>query len=199
MPRRLRPITALALLASALSATAAAAQEETPELGSIRLGIPPPRFGEADSVWVSGGLGVADNLRDAVDGYAWTTISWFAAEDVELGLELGLWAHNQPGDNAESLSVSNLIRWHFINTDDWTLYGDIGLGLLGSISTVPDGGTGINFLPRVGVGLTHRLTDTSRLQFGVRWHHISNARIGGDLRNPSRDSAMVYAGVIFAF
>jgi hypothetical protein len=158
-----------------------------------------PRFGEADSLWVSGGLGAADNFRDSVDAYAWTSISWFVAEDVELGLELGLWGHNQPGNDTASLSVSNTIRWHFLNTDGWTLYGDIGFGLLGSIRTVPDGGTGVNFLPRVGVGFTRRLTESSRLQVGLRWHHISNARIGGDLRNPSRDSTMLYMGVIFAF
>lgn len=122
-----------------------------------------PRFGEADSVWVSGGLSVADNFNDSVDANAWTAISWFAAEDVEMGLELGLWGHNQPGQNSASLSVTNLIRWHFLNTDDWTLYGDIGFGLMGSTDTVPDGGTGINFLPRVGVGVTRRLTETSRL------------------------------------
>lgn len=189
------------------AAAPASAQEGVPAgdtpapaaLGAIRLDLPPPRYGEPDSVWVSGGLSVADNLRDSVDAYAWTALSWFAAQDVELGLELGLWGHNQPGDNAASLSVSNTIRWHFLNTGDWTLYGDIGFGLMGSTSTVPDGGTGINFLPRAGVGFTRQLGDSARLQVGLRWHHVSNARIGGDLRNPSRDSPMLYAGLIFAF
>lgn len=193
----------MALLAAGPAVAPARAQDEPPpeERAPYLLDLPndPPRFGEADSVWVSGGFSVADNSRDAVAANAWTAISWFAAEDVEMGIELALWGHNQPGDNALSLSVSNTVRWHFVNTGEWTLFGDIGLGLLASTSTVPDHGTGLNFLPRVGAGFTRRLTDTSRLQVGIRWHHISNARIGGDQRNPSRDSALVYAGVVFAF
>ena len=107
---------------------------------------------------------------------------------------------DQPvGDDAESLSLSTLLRWHFYNDGDWTLYLDTGVGVLASTDVVPMDGTGFNFLPRAGVGLTRRLTGATRLQVGLCWHHISNARIYGDLSNPSRDAPMLYAGVVFAF
>src|SRR5436309_3218979 len=61
------------------------------------------------------------------------------------------------------------------------------------------GGTGFDFMPRAGVGFTRRLTDDMRLEAGLRWHHISNARIHGEARNPSRDAPMFYVGLIFPF
>lgn len=39
--------------------------------------------------------------------------------------------------------------------------------------------------------------DGARLMGGVRWHHISNARIKGEDHNPGRDSIMVYVGMSF--
>jgi hypothetical protein len=33
----------------------------------------------------------------------------------------------------------------------------------------------------------------------VGWHHISNGRYTGDVNNPSRDSVMVYAGIMIPF
>jgi len=48
--------------------------------------------------------------------------------------------------------------------------------------------------------VTRRITDGGvRLQAGVRWAHISNARIKGDDDNPSRDSAMLYVALVFPF
>ncbi len=73
-------------------------------------------------------------------------------------------------------------------------------GLLFAFDNVPEGGTGFNFLPRLGVGFTKQLDeDGTRLIMGVRWQHLSNGRIEGDERNPSRDSVMVWAGVMFPF
>lgn len=105
-----------------------------------------------------------------------------------------------------------IFRWHFWRWDRRvaeygetyrnTFFADFGIGLLAGFDEVPDGGTGFNFLPRLGVGYTHALTETeagSRLTLGLRWHHISNARIEGDERNPARDSLMFYAEIQFPF
>ena len=71
---------------------------------------------------------------------------------------------------------------------------------------VPDGGTGFDFLPRLGGGFTKALTPSEdgesrgpRLMIGVRWHHISNGRIASDTRNPSRDSILGYIAITFPF
>jgi hypothetical protein len=95
-----------------------------------------------------------------------------------------------------------VFRWHLLHDDhfNWTIFGDVGIGLLFSFDDVPTGGTSFGFTPRAGAGFTHRLGDgETRLQVGFRYHHISNGRFQGDAQNPSRDSIMLYAGVIFPF
>ncbi len=161
---------------------------------------PHAEYGAEGSQWLSAGYGVADNFADAVDQYVYFSWSTFLARDVELGLEAGLWYFNQPGDNQEGLSGSVLFRWHFIHTETWTAYGMLGIGLMGATGEVPDGGTSFDLMPRAGLGITKQLTDDGlRLDLGVRWHHISNARINGDDDNPSRDGAMLYVGLVFPF
>jgi hypothetical protein len=83
-------------------------------------------------------------------------------------------------------------------TGSWTLFADVGIGVLLATDNTPSGGTGFNFTPRAGVGGTWRLNDEGvRLQAGVRWHHISNARINGETRNPDRDGIMGYVALQF--
>jgi hypothetical protein len=70
-----------------------------------------------------------------------------------------------------------------------------------STSNTPRGGTSVNFTPKLGTGLTYQIREDSatRLQAGLRWHHISNARVAGDADNPSRDAAMIYVGLMLPF
>jgi hypothetical protein len=159
-----------------------------------------PAYGTEGSEWLWAGYGIADNFEDSVDQYIYFAWSTFLAQDVEVALEAGGWYFNQPGDNEGGLSGSILFRWHFIHHETWTVYAMGGIGVLGATGEVPDGGTSFDLLPRLGVGVTKQLTDEGlRLDVGLRWHHISNARIAGDDDNPSRDSAMLYVGLIFPF
>ncbi len=124
----------------------------------------------------------------------------FIAENVEINLEIGGWYFNQPGDNAGGVNPALVFRWHFYNEGRWSVYADAGIGLLASTSDVPEGGTSVNLTPRAGLGFTRELTgDGLRMHAGVRWHHISNARINGDDENPSRDLPMLYVGVSWPF
>jgi hypothetical protein len=126
--------------------------------------------------------------------------SYFIVKDVEVNAELGTWYHSQPGDDAGSINLSMVFRWHFVDTGKWTVFADAGIGFLVASEEVPQGGTNFDFTPRAGVGFTHQLGDSnSRLIMGIRWAHFSNARIAGDDDNPSRDDAMIYGGVIFPF
>lgn len=148
--------------------------------------------------------GYANNFKGESDINLAIAVGTFVAQDLEIRLELGGWYFAQRGDDTGGISLSLLGRWHFweCNNYDWTVYGEAGAGLLGSFDNVPDGGTSFNFTPRLGGGFTKRLGDgprAPRLDVGARWHHISNARIDGDDRNPSRDSVMGYIGVIFSF
>jgi hypothetical protein len=164
-------------------------------------GAAAPAFGSENSQWLTFGAGVAHDFSKANDynlRFAW---SQFLIDDVEFSLEGNLWYFDQKGDNAVGFNPAMVFRWHFINTSRWSVYGDLGVGLLLATEAVPDGGTDIDFTPRAGVGLTYQLSesDPMRLQVGLRWHHISNARFTGDEKNPARDAPMLYAGVMIPF
>lgn len=162
------------------------------------------RFGRAGSWWWSVGPGVAADFGDAVDTNVHGLLSTFLADDLEFGVEVAGWYFNQDGPDTGGLSGSMILRWHFAGDEDrsWTLFGDVGIGLLGAFDDVPDGGTSLNFLPRLGFGYTRAIGDDPggpRLTLGARWHHISNARIEGEERNPARDGLMGYFEIQFPF
>jgi len=159
-----------------------------------------PAFGAGGSRWWILGGGVSNNFSDGTDYNIFGAYSYFLIDDVEFSTELGAWYYAINGDDAQGINPNIVIRWHFYNDGDWTVYADTGIGLAFSTDDVPADGTSVNFTPRVGVGITKALDDSgTRLMVGVRWAHMSNARIFGDGDNPSRDSAMLYAGVIFPF
>lgn len=181
-------------------ATAPAAEApRADEPAALVWGQPGPWWGS-----VTGGYARSiSGPGDSNDANVSFTLSTFLATRFELMLEFGGWYFNQDGDDALGASASLLFRWHFLTfgeRDEWTIFGDAGAGILGTTHNVPPGGTGFNFTPKAGFGFTHRLGDSdNRLIFGVRWHHISNARIEGETRNPGRDGIFVYGGVQFPF
>ena len=145
---------------------------------------------------------IADDLNDTTTASGALGVSWFLYDSFEAGVELGAWHFNQPGDNAGALSISGMARWHFLVDDDrdWTLFLDGGMGLLYADPSVPGDGSQFNFLPRLGAGATYRLThDGARLEAGIAWQHVSNARIFGDQDNPGLDSVRLFVGLIFPF
>lgn len=157
-------------------------------------------YGLEGTSWLTFSTGVATDFSETADVPLKAAYSVFVEDGIELGFEVGAWYFSQEDDDALGLSGSFLFRWHFLRRDPWTVYLDAGMGIMGATDEVPDGGTAFNFMPRAGAGFTRRLNDEGlRLQAGVHWHHISNARIFGDDENPSRDAAMVYVGLIFPF
>jgi hypothetical protein len=163
---------------------------------------PPGRFGAAGSEYLIIGTGLAHNFIDAWDFNLHGAYSQFLIDDVELSFEVHAWYFDQDGDDALGINPSIVFRWHLIHLPDrpWTIFTDVGIGLLLATDNVPAGGTWLDFTPRVGLGYTHQIADDgTRLQIGGRWHHISNARITGDRQNPARDGLMLYGGVMFPF
>lgn len=167
-------------------------------VGAARAGV--PRFGEKGTEWIAGGLGIAHDFSDATDFNLRAGYSQFLVDDLEFALELNGWYFDQKGENAAGLNPSMIFRWHFVNEDPWTAYVDLGIGVLLATDNVPDGGTSLDFTPGAGMGITRRLNDSgARLQAGLRWHHISNGRLNGDIRNPSRDAPHIYMGLQLPF
>lgn len=157
-------------------------------------------FGTANTSWITVGGGISSDLEDRTDGAVYFDYSYFVAKNIELIGELSLWyLDNQEGSEA-GLNPAVVFRWHFYNEGKWSLFADLGVGVMFSTDDVPDEGTSVNFTPRVGAGFTRELADNGlRLQVGVRWAHISNARIQGNDENPSRDSVMLFAGLMWPF
>lgn len=154
---------------------------------------PPARYGAAGTQYVLITGTYASDFQDSNDVALGGGYSRFLADDVEWLLELNGWYHSQEGGDAASLSPVTGFRWHYYNNGRTSLFLNAGIGLLFASDNVPDMGSGFNFTPQIGAGVTHRLTDAgTRLVAGVRWHHISNARINGEDRNPSRDGAALY-------
>lgn len=158
-------------------------------------------FGEPDGGWWWGiDAGVVFS-GDATDGAASLNFSTFLARGFEFRCGLRGWYFNQDGDDAGGFNPHFGFRWHFITEEisrAYTVYADLGIGLLAATDDVPEGGTTFNFTPRAGVGATIALGDSgARLDLGVGWHHISNASFDGTDDNPARDGVALWVGVIF--
>ena len=200
--------TILAALATPLHAGEPAPALST-EGAKVSLGLrqtaddtpaPRARYGSEGSEWILFGTGVAHDFDDNTDFNLNVGYSRFLVDDVEWLLELSGWYHNQQGDDALSLNPAMEFRWHYYNRGDTSLFLNAGIGVLAATDDVPDMGTGFDFTPRFGAGLTHQIADDgTRLIAGLRWHHISNARMAGEDRNPSRDAPMLYVQLAIPF
>lgn len=161
---------------------------------------PAKPYGTAGTEWILFGSGVAHDFDSNTDLNLTLGYSRFLADDVEWMLELAGWYHSQQGEDALSLNPAMEFRWHFYNNTKTSAFLNVGIGILAATDNVPDGGSGFNFTPRAGIGMTHQIApDGTRLIAGLRWHHISNARINGELRNPSRDAPLVYLQLAIPF
>lgn len=128
-------------------------------------------------------------------------VSTFLADRLEIGAELGGWYFNQENDTGGVSAIIDF-KWHFYATDDrqWTIFGEARIGMLGAFDDVPDRGTSFNFMPGFGIGATYALAESrARLIGGLRWQHVSNARITGDSDNPAFDGLLGFVGITWPF
>lgn len=168
---------------------------------------PPPKpFGEQDSWrwYIQGGAGLdvtdAGNQLYLLGG----GVSYFVVNDLSINFELNGLGVLQAGDDAAGVNLGFLVRFHFVNRRTWSLYGELGAGILGTTADVPGpsaaeprGGTQFSFTPQIGGGVTVQVRPDVHLMAGARWFHISNANTWAD--NPGRDSILFYAGVTVPF
>ena len=177
----------------AASSTVSPAQSSTP---SPRAS-PTPRFG-AEGSWRWQALAAATSDFSGAEQLEFGgSLSWFFVEDFSIDFQIEGDYITQPVNNAWGGGATLLFRWHFINTDSWSLYGDAGSGLLGTTVNTPSGGTSFNFTPQAGGGFSYEISPDVRLMVGARWYHISNANTGET--NPGRNSLMGYVMISFPF
>ncbi len=157
-------------------------------------------FATEGTSWLTFGAGIGSEGDESTDYNIHVAYSEFIVDRIEVGGELGLWYFDQKIDTQYGINPNLVIRWHFLQGEDWTVYADAGVGVLIASGDVPDLGTSFGLMPRAGVGFTHALgSGGTRVQLGLRWHHVSNARLSGDAKNPARDAPFLYVGIISPF
>ena len=154
-------------------------------------------WGEKGCVAFNASLGYADDFEEIGIVPASLGISWFPIKNFSIDVQLeGAHVH-QPGDDALGGGAGMMLRWHFLDFETWTIYGDLGVGFLVMDNPVPQEAADFVFTPRAGIGASFALTDQTRLMVGARWYHISNAETS--FENPGINALQGYVGVSFAF
>jgi lipid A 3-O-deacylase len=156
-------------------------------------------FGRADTkrLQVHGAWGRDIKTSDNQFGLIGAGISYFIIENLSLDFELNGMYVEQRGSDAWAGNVNLLFRWHFLSEETWSLYVDGGAGFFFATKRVPSDGTHLNFTPQAGVGVSFEIAPDLRMMVGLRWHHISNARLSRN--NPGRDHVMAYVGLSMPF
>jgi hypothetical protein len=124
-------------------------------------------------------------------------LNYFVWDNLSLGVELEGLRAIQDGDDAWAGEIGFMLHHHLIRFDRYTIFGDFNFGPVWSNEQVPADGTQFNFITRVGAGATARLTDDLHLMLGVRYFHLSNARIEGVERNPNINGVEGYLGLVW--
>lgn len=156
-----------------------------------------PRWGEKGCVTVNFFGGYADDFEETGIVPASVGISWFAIKNFSIDVQLEGSYVSQPGDDAVGVGPAMMLRWHFLDFETWTVYGDLGIGCMFMSDSVPFNAADFILTPRAGVGASFALNDQTRLMVGVRWYHISNAETS--FENPGINALQGYIGVSFAF
>jgi hypothetical protein len=91
------------------------------------------------------------------------------------------------------------IRLHFLKNQRLSTYAEASIAASFYQYPVKEGTLKFNFDLQPGVGATYRITDNAHVRGGMRWHHLSNARIGGGSRNYGYDGVMFYFGMMRVF
>ena len=149
--------------------------------------------------WILLGYGAAAVGKTSRKVYAGNIgFGYHIIDNFSLNLEAGGYFIDHARDTGGG-GVDMLLRWHPLHGRDWSLYLDGGPGFIYSRRTLRDPGTHFNFTVQGGPGATYKLTDRLHSMGGMRWFHVSNARIRGKNRNVGFDSPMFYLGLMLPF
>jgi opacity protein-like surface antigen len=118
---------------------------------------------------------------------------------LSLNVEVAAYGVFQDGENAGAGEARLMLRHHFFVKERWTAFADVGFGAFEASERVPEGGTRFNFVFRSGLGVSYELRDGMYLMGGARYWHLSNAKMEGDLRNPSINGVEGYVGLMWTW
>ncbi|MAD78337.1 MAG: hypothetical protein CMJ51_03080 [Planctomycetaceae bacterium] len=125
-------------------------------------------------------------------------LDWYAIDRFSLGVQVDL-AHAWVGgeDSTVTVGLAPIVRWHFLEGETWTVFGELGGGIAWNGSPIPPNGTRFVFTPQAALGATFSIAPQTRLRVAVGWFHMSNARTSSS--NPGLDAVSLVAGLGFSF
>lgn len=133
-------------------------------------------------------------------GYGAIGVGYYAFDNFSVNAEARtLYADQDVGRDTTIFALDLLIRHHLIRGDGWSVFVDASAAVSQSLYHIPSNGTHFNFMEEAGVGATVRLADHTHLIGGVRYWHLSNARIHGADENPGLNGVGGYVGLLFTF
>jgi hypothetical protein len=179
------PILIVALLALLLPAASARAQSGAFDQGSW-------------SLLSYGSCAEGFRLRDDKLATATVSVGYYFADRWSINAEGVYFSFDEP-TQTDAVGGNVIFRWHFIDHDRFSIYLDLGGGMLDARDEIPAGGTEINFDARAGFGGTVRLINDLHLMAGVHYFHLSNGNIHGLDENPSIDAIEGYVGLMLTF
>lgn len=158
----------------------------------------PARFGDAGSWQCNAMVGAIAGVDSSSGAQLRVEFEHFLVDRFSLVFDLELSGLvQQDAPTAAIVGGGMLLRWHFLAGEDWTVFADAGCGINYASTDVPPGTNRIKFSPQAGVGATLAIDDPVRLIGGIRWYHLSNARVGDT--NDGFDAVMGYLGVSIGF
>lgn len=117
---------------------------------------------------------------------------------VQVGLTLA-YADPKTQPNGVYTGPRAGLRWHVLARTDWSAYVDGAVAPVLHEHPLTRESLRFNFDLHGGAGITRRLDDATHLAGGLRWHHLSNARVRGKSRNLGYDAPQAYLGVLRRF
>ena len=136
--------------------------------------------------------------HDPQMGYVATGVGYFFSDGMSVNAEARAYGVSQDDvSDAALFELDLLFRHHFLRRDNWTLFFDVSAGVSQATRAVPGGGTHFNFIEETGLGATYRLGDGVHLIGGVRYWHLSNAKIHGEDKNPGLNGYGAYVGLMW--
>jgi hypothetical protein len=186
-----------ALFALASCAVASAAE---PTTDPLTLSAPAAAPAPLDHRWSFeiDGVGMADVTNRHVQmGGARLGIGYYAAEQFAFRAELTSYGVSTSDGDAAAVQGSLGFRHHVYQIGPTSLFIDVDFGLFEAAHRVPSHGTDFNLTFDTGVGLERPIADNLDLVAGIRYFHLSNARLEGPDRNPSLNGPQAFIGISF--
>jgi hypothetical protein len=144
------------------------------------------------------GTGMGDLTdRDVQMGGASVAFDYYTHTDFCLRCELTAWGVSTEAGDAAAGQGSLGFRHHFYQFGDSSLFIDVGFGIYEAGRRTPQNGTYFNFTFDTGIGVDHPIARNVDLIVGLRYFHLSNARLEGPEHNPSLNGPEGYVGVMF--